>query len=119
MKYIGVDLANGPGKFVVTVFTKLNSTHAKDMHMKDLFRIYDHPVSDNRYTVVYLFEQLPDGSFPARAMTQYPSPGHQIKVRPGKHLGELITIDKLPEHCKNLILEDLRDYTHVSKESQK
>ncbi len=75
-------------------------------------RVYDHPSSIDRYTVVF-----DDGEARVTYIGMNASPFHpqgigqhgEIERRNvGSHLGKRINISDLPQDCKRLVLQDLR-----------
>lgn len=72
-------------------------------------RIYDNGGETlDRFTVIYTDEPEGLGMFSARAMSENPYTGfgQMCTASIGKHLGNLITFDDLPEPCKRVVIQD-------------
>lgn len=80
------------------------------------FKIYDNGGETmDRYTVYYLddtFDTYNGKMTNCVGMSEHPfhgigQHGHGV---PGKHNGKVITFDKLPKDCQQLVRQDLKDY---------
>jgi hypothetical protein len=82
--------------------------------MKNI-RIYDNGGKTfDRYTVVYLDQpEREPNTFAAIGMSANPFHpqgfGQHCSAVPGRHLGKRIQFNELPEDCKRLIEQDLKD----------
>lgn len=72
-------------------------------------RIYDNGGETlDRFTVIYTDEPEGLGMFSARAMSENPYTGfgQMCTASIGKHLGNRIAFDDLPEPCKRVMIQD-------------
>ncbi|WP_347990245.1 hypothetical protein [Methylomonas sp. AM2-LC] len=95
-----------------TIITQVKSSNPYLLHLLRTVRIFDNNGKTfDRYTIVFMLEPEKNGFYVALAMSSNPCHpqgyGQHCTARPGKHLGNCIDFDALPEPCQKLVIKNI------------